>query len=53
MKYNKSCKCLDFGVFHDFFCFLQAACDETSEKAEQAFLQVLLSSTNGDNSEVV
>lgn len=34
------------------FCFLQAACDETSEEAERAFLQLLLSSTNGDNDEV-
>ncbi|OEL25186.1 CCR4-NOT transcription complex subunit 11 [Dichanthelium oligosanthes] len=35
------------------FCFLQAACDETSEKAERVFLQLLLSSTNGDNNEVL
>ncbi|EES09568.1 CCR4-NOT transcription complex subunit 11 isoform X2 [Sorghum bicolor] len=32
---------------------INAACDETSEKAEQAFLHVLLSSTNGDNSEIL
>jgi hypothetical protein len=35
-----------------FLCFLQAACDETSEKAERVFLQLLLSSTNGDSNEV-
>lgn len=34
------------------FCSLQAACDETSEKAERVFLQLLLSSTDGDNNEV-
>ncbi|NP_001144631.1 uncharacterized protein LOC100277650 [Zea mays] len=32
---------------------INAACDETSEEAEQAFLQLLLSSTNGDNIEVL
>jgi len=36
-----------------FFCFLQAACDETSEKAERVFLQLLLSSTNEDSNEVL
>ncbi|PWZ39766.1 CCR4-NOT transcription complex subunit 11 [Zea mays] len=32
---------------------INAACDETCEEAEQAFLQLLLSSTNGDNIEVL
>ncbi|PUZ44210.1 hypothetical protein GQ55_8G071800 [Panicum hallii var. hallii] len=32
---------------------LNAACDETSEKAERVFLQLLLSSTNGDSNEVL
>ncbi|XP_066337770.1 uncharacterized protein [Miscanthus floridulus] len=52
-----------FGILHQGYSsqlanpflplLIHAACDETSEKAEQAFLQVLLSSTNGDNSEVL
>ncbi|KAF8711425.1 hypothetical protein HU200_029457 [Digitaria exilis] len=32
---------------------INAACDETSEKAERVFLQLLLSSTDGDNNEVL
>ncbi|CAL4994302.1 unnamed protein product [Urochloa decumbens] len=32
---------------------INAACDETSEKAERVFLQLLLSSANGDNNEVL
>ncbi|KAJ1275222.1 hypothetical protein BS78_05G120000 [Paspalum vaginatum] len=32
---------------------INAACDETSEKAERAFLQLLLSLSNGDNNEVL
>ncbi|WVZ53311.1 hypothetical protein U9M48_004276 [Paspalum notatum var. saurae] len=32
---------------------IKAACDETSEKAERAFLQLLLSFSNGDNNEVL
>ncbi|RLM58389.1 CCR4-NOT transcription complex subunit 11-like [Panicum miliaceum] len=32
---------------------INAACDETSEKAERVFLQLLLSSTNGDSNEVL
>ncbi|RCV37689.1 hypothetical protein SETIT_8G082900v2 [Setaria italica] len=32
---------------------INAACDETSEKAERVFLQLLLSLTNGDNNEVL
>ncbi|AQK49287.1 Retrovirus-related Pol polyprotein LINE-1 [Zea mays] len=32
---------------------INVACDETSEAADQAFLQLLLSSSNGDNSEVL
>ncbi|TVU25961.1 hypothetical protein EJB05_28494 [Eragrostis curvula] len=32
---------------------INAACDETSENAERAFLQLLLSSPNGDNNENV
>jgi len=32
---------------------INAACDETSEKAERVFLQLLLSSTNEDSNEVL
>ncbi|CAN6362680.1 unnamed protein product [Urochloa humidicola] len=32
---------------------INAACDETSQKAERVFLQLLLSSANGDNNEVL
>ncbi|XP_062197258.1 uncharacterized protein LOC133900137 isoform X2 [Phragmites australis] len=32
---------------------INAACDETSEKAEQAFLQLLLISANGDNNKEI